>query len=181
LFNGVDEQVNVLHLIVTNGGTSPENDVLNDVHDFLEAAYGELVPGIASVLDHGGASVFNVTAHGPIGEVSPIAALNGGATGQCLPPQVAALLVLPTAVSRVQGRVYIPTTAEGYNDGGLVELAYRAFIVDFGDYLTTTYVGAAGNSLRYRVVGAHGNLVPTSAFVVPRFRTQRRRTSGRGS
>lgn len=182
-FNGTDEQANVLHARITPDIAGSDAEFLEDLVDYVKYLYQNVMPVVASALIHDRIEVQNVTQSIVFGSLGADPELDGANTSSAaMSPQDTTLIIAPTTISRVQGRIYLPTTVEGEASAGNV----GSNMVDGAEVmalrLLSAHVEANGTGFRYVVRLSNGDTVfPFSARVIPQFRTQRRRTTGRGS
>lgn len=181
-FAGFDDQVNVLHAALSGTVPADPDLVYEDFTEWLIYVYEPAVGLMHPQVQHYGVAITNVsqnTVHAPI---PAIPALDGMGVGEALPPQVTALCVMATSVPRVQGRVYLPTFDESSNDNGALTGSALSNVNAFGARLRAAFTGTNGTVIRY-VVRRESGITLFASFqrAVSSYRTQRRRTAGRGS
>lgn len=183
LYLNTDEQVNAFHVQLDGIPAATDADVLEDLAEFVENAYEALVGVMPTDVTHDRIEVKNVTTGAVFGSLPRIAALDGTEnTSGPMPPQVTGLVVFPTLVSRVQGRIYLPSFAESANGDTGIETGARNAMDSFAEELLDPFTGVNGTEIAYVVLRGNGTpVLPSSYRVITRFRTQRRRTIGRGS
>ncbi len=124
----------------------------------------------------------NITQDLLLGQFSWPTFVAGAVAGAPASPQVAALLTLPTAKSRVQGRAYFGGIPENAIDDGLIDATMLAAIATSGAVMLAPMVQGF-STYAYVVFNTEFgtfNLPTTAAAIVPT-RTQRRRSTGFGT
>lgn len=183
LYDDASEIVNVVHVRLGSTVASSDADVLDDLAEFVEDVWENVVPAMSNLVTHDRIEVKNVTLGGVFGSLPANANLDGtDSSANALPPQTTALVIFPTLISRIQGRVYLPPFSEASNNAGFIDPAKVAMMDAFGAEMLLPYTGPNGTEMSYIVRASSGTgLVPVSTRSIPTFRTQRRRTIGRGS
>lgn len=181
-YNATDDQVNVLHLKVGADMAASDNDILDDILEYVHDAYLNVQSFFSTLVTHDHFEIVDVTRALHFGTFGADSALDGGQTGDALPPQVTGLVIFPTTSSRIQGRVYLPTFGEAQNASGAWVSGVMTGMTDFGIALTAPVTEGNGTRVQY-VVREHGGsgIIPRSYRVIPNPRIQRRRQVGRGS
>ena len=177
------DAINVYHCLFVDGADIGDQAFMTVVRDRLEVVYDGLKDDI-----HAGYSPIQLTGKVVIGgvQVLPDTAWSPGFDfaniSQNLPPQVAALVFAGTSIARVQGRKYIfGLTEEDHDEGGWTATMVSELATYAALWIADWVVGA--RTFRF---GLASGLVPifrqfTNAVVLNSSRTQRRRTTGRGS
>lgn len=185
VFDSVDEQINVWNAKVAVAGGGSENDFNDDLLEMLGGMYAIVESDISDRVAVTEIRWRNVTDDGPTIFVPWAGTYTGGTgSGDALPPQVAALLLLRTGVKGVQGRKYLPTYTEPTQSGGILTAGTLGRLQTFAaevasqQDLTLTEI-----SLAFHVWSkVHGQSYPVSAVQArQRVAIQRRRSVGRGS
>jgi len=180
---GVGEFVNVHHMYVASD-TSAEDpgDVVADmIHTIVSECYDLVALATSTNMLAGGVIAQNLTKNEAYGTY-PNEAYGTIGAGQELPGSVTALIVLRTGRPGRQGRVYLPAVTESENAAyGQISVGTLAALVSFGAALANPLVGALGTYQRVVCLpdGTDAS-IPTGAYIPAVFRTQRRRTLGRG-
>lgn len=179
---GQGQMVNVHHLAVGPAVATTDDEVLEDVEEWIVNAYSTIVNQWTNVLSADHYSTQNFTTGTVFGARALSSSVDGAAAVEPLPPQIAALIVFPTLLSRVQGRTYVPALIETANDGGIIGGAAMIALSNLGNELFAPFTGANGTQLQKCIASVPGAYtLPTGFRVIPNFRTQRRRTANRGS
>ena len=183
-YGPADEVVNVYHFEVGDDGTETDAAIINGVIATIDAAYVTIESYLPTGLEPNVYDVYNVTQDAPLGQHPWTGGYSGGtATGEVLPSTVAALIILPTAVKRMQGRVYLgPLSEASQNDSVLVSGAQTA-LTNFGDGLLTEWVGSNAGLAYYVVYSRTQGIAvrPNSFRVSALLASMRSRRLGRGS
>lgn len=182
--NDEDDIVNVYHFGVS-GGAETEAQTLLNIGIFLDDMYQTVQGRMATDVDFQEISVKNVTQNIVLGDTPWPTLTVGALAAEQLPPQVTALVIANTLSPSRQGRKYLGGFTETDNDSGVVGSALIANLANFAiDYVATRVI----NTITYRSVimeAPDGPLQPIHPLetgkVITAFRTQRRRTVGRGS
>lgn len=184
-FNGVDEQINVWAFNVGVAGTGSQGDFEDDLIEFLTAVYQEIESDISDKIVVEELRWRNITDDGPTQFVPWHGPYVGGTgSGDALPPQVSALMLLRTGVKGVQGRKYMPAYTEPTQSGGLLTTAalgrlQAAAAVAIGPW-SMTITGMQINAIVWS--RSHGQAYDVAAIQArQRLAIQRRRAVGRGS
>lgn len=175
-------QMNVLHVQVSDITTQTQDQIRDDLRDYLEAAYGSCI-GYAHVdLDHERTDIFVTQTGAPEQGLDRIVLLDGNSAGESLPLQLAVEIYFRTGVARHIGRIYLPTFTEAANNNGVVLAAIRADCLSMGTYLLTPHTMTNGTTFTFGILDRSSAVFrqPTQAIVPVHFRTQRRRRIGVG-
>jgi hypothetical protein len=184
LANGTDTIQNVYHAKLT-GDTPPTNeDMLDDVADWMDQAYSAIDQAMSTGITFDEIEVYNLSADEYVGAIGwPVLTAGTAASGQESPPQCAPLVLFRTNVLKSLGKKFLPQFYTGYyeGDGTLAVNALNAMAAYAAEILAgkvaATYELIPGN---YRPLV--DMFIPyVSAVVRDFFATQRRRYVGRGS
>lgn len=129
---GGDPQSNVLHFADTGGGGISDADLLDDFGPILEVIYGLVRTSMGTAFKFIEYSVFNVTQNLVIGTLPWPTFTEGGDPGALDIAQATALLVLPTQVSQVQGRVYVGGIPESEIANSALSAGFVAGVASMG-------------------------------------------------
>lgn len=180
--DGADIQ-NVLHFRSTNAPIIGDSEALGDIADIMDAIYTLVQSRITEQQDFDQIRVQNVTTDILLGSALWPVINAGTATGDRLPDQSAALVTLPTALSRVRGGVYLGVFSDTTTGSGSdLNAATLTAVTNFAAELLVEHVFGT-SSYRYVVFNALLNTfaLPVSAIAHSIWRTQRRRRQGVGS
>lgn len=160
-----------------------------DIGEFMEVLYSTIQSVMPTGLQFIDITIQNLTA-----DAAPLVAgwptfVAGLSAGVLTSPQIAALVLARTAVSRKTGRVYVPGMNEAGVQSGVWVGSTLTALQNFAAQLLLTQVRTNGNwryAVRTRaVVPPPTNInsydIPISASVILNARTQRRRSLGFGS
>lgn len=185
-WDGREDVVNVFHYMageILGGATDAQ--LMVDIGKIVSKQFDEVKSYISGDCGTVDISFYNVTDDSPVGVTDWPGPYSGGTSGgETLPPQITAMLLLPTAVKRRMGRVYLPPMSEASQAGGRwvagVQTAASAFM---STMLTAQEGDESGTFFRYIVWSrAQGEgSFPTYGRLAAIAATQRRRKSGRGS
>ncbi len=178
---GSDQYVNVFFTKYESAAIFDDQQISDDIALFLEGIYDELDAFISDQVTFTRVTNQNVTKDELMPDSVFPTLTTGAATDDVLPPQTAALLVGRTLRPRVQRRMYIPGITEFFNNDGNLTAGLKTAVLAAGAF----FIGSQTiNTRLYRsVVLNQATMLETlisSVFVVDDFRTQRRRTLGRG-
>lgn len=182
--NNEDDIVGVHHYEVT-GGSETDAQTLINIGIVMESIYATVVGRQSQDISYEEITVKNVTQNVILGDTPWPTLVAGALADDALPPQVTALVLASTPSPTRQGRKYAGGFVELDNVGGLLAGALVAALGNFADnYVLTQVIGP----INYRPVimsSPDGPLQPIFPLLVGKvilaFRTQRRRTLGRGS
>lgn len=181
-FDGAADQVNVLHAILGPNVSTTDAGVLADIGLYVRAAYQFVLTEVCTLVTHDRIEVKNVTDNTVFGALPRDNNLDGAEAAQCLSPDTTALIVFRTLLSRVSGRIYLPTFSEAQQSGGELITASTDNMADMADFLMTTQNMVNGTDITYAVHSVSGvTRVPISYRVIANTRKQARRQVGRGS
>ena len=183
-WDGVDDVVNVYHFLIDVAGTSDDEDFLAGITQAVNLAYTEVESHLANNLQATVVDWFNVTQDTPLGQRSWGSGYSGGTgTGEALPTTAAALILLPTAKKRTQGRVYLGPFLEAAQSDSRWTGTVLTALADFATQLVLPTTVTNDGEARYVVYSrAQGDAhIPTSRRIVDIVASQRRRRLGRGS
>lgn len=174
--------VNVHHVQVTQTAAKTQAQIRADIGEFFEDAYASIVSSISNTLLHDRIDLFNISDGNPETTIPAIAALDGGSAGEALPTQSSAEVYFRTGVSRHIGRTFTPFMAEGANAGAEISSAVRTALQTFGDYFINGQTMTNGVTVRKMIYDPSAAVARgiIDAVVPLYWRTQRRRTFGRG-
>lgn len=182
-FQNSEQLLNIYQMQAFQASPITDDEALTDLVDFFRALYDAAKALWTAFVVFRRIRVTNLTTGLVTGEAAFSSPVIGTASGDPLPPGVAALVNFTTAVPNVQLRKFLPAPAEsaGGTDGQWNSTTITALTV-FGATMLIDYVGTFGG-FRY------GYLSPkTSSFVLPNGAIipdepayQRRRKRGVGS
>ena len=173
---------NVYHTYISQLVSDVEEDILQDMADWMDDAYSEIVGHIWDAQSFDEVKVIDITADIDIGVTGFPVLSAGGATGHGLPPGTAALVKFKTIQGKHQGRKYIGVlTEDGQTDGTLIGTAQTA-LANFATVIAEPYDGSSGNQYKYVVLDRTTDQVryPNQIIVPAYFAYQRRRRPGVG-
>jgi hypothetical protein len=159
-----------------------EEVVLSDIAAIMDDFYSDLEGIILHTTDPVDIIVFNTTQDQPVGVTAFPTYTGGTASGEGLPPGVAALITFGTGVLKVLGKKYIGLLAESGSDTGVLTAGVISTLVAAAGFLVGTII-PPGSTVNYEcgVVDKHGNWRKFTSFRVPGNNAyQRRRKLGRG-
>jgi len=181
--------INTMHLELLSPSAISDAQAVVDVGEFLEVLYLTTDAVMGTFIKYIDYTVQNLTSDSaPLTSGWPTF-IDGGSGTQVLPPQVAALMLARTPVSRKFGRVYFAGLTEDGASSGLWSGATLTALTNFAAQLLLTQVRTNG-SWRYVVktvaspvppTAANSYTAPISAQVIDQARTQRRRSLSFGS
>lgn len=185
-YKEVADVVNVLHFTVEDvPGTLDDDKLLTDVSSLVSEAWGSLSSVINAGLEPYLIDVYNISQDYPIGQTIWSLGLwsGGGASGDPLPEGVAALVIWPTSVKRVQGKSYIGVMSEASLTGGTFTSATVSALEDWADILMSQTVQTNGYSFGFGIWSRVGGTMtqPNGKRISTLPAYQRRRRIGRGS
>jgi len=180
---GEDDVQNVYHMKVNVTGSPSDSLVVEEILDYVEDAYGDLVSSICSTVVFATIEVWNVTQDSLLGEDVWPSLIDGGNETNQLPAQCGALVLFNTGQARSQGRKFLPPfgTSSGDDLGTIITASLNNIILYANRLLVeltgTGFTGAMGNwnPVLVRFAEWTGNQVRDL------FATQRRRYIGSGS
>jgi len=163
-------------------GISPAELLANDVSDKVTELYVGLIPASAQV---DAIEVRQITDPPLAGFDLPMS-VNGGQSGNQLPPQCAGLISWRTGmIGRNQrGRIYLPAPVESLNDAGQVAVSLQDAYADFATAMLTQpdvtgLIDAFNLCILHRETLTSDDV--TSFVIRNDFKTQRRRVVGVGA
>lgn len=178
---GSDILQNVYHAQYS-GPTTTELNFHQQMDDWLEDAYDNLLAQLPDDVEFDTITTFNVTQGRPMYTLAWPTLTAGNNLGDYLPAQIAPLAKFTTFAPKSQGRKYLPFLAETASTGGILEAAALAAVSAFASHLITGFSVDFGTAVL-------GNWNPTlarfaewvGAIVDEVVRTQRRRVPGVGA
>lgn len=182
LFRTFDEQVNVFHVGLLDTGVLSQDFIREDIAGWLTDLYSGYVGRMSNALVHDRVEIFNVTTGNPEIPLAPITALNGGSSGEAMPPQTCAEVWARTETSRHIGRKYLPTSVEGEYDGTQWGATMRSSLSGFATKWKAGFTGTHGVTVLPGVWDASAGILRPIVYAVYAStpRTQRRRRVGVG-
>lgn len=173
---------NVYHTYITQLASGVPEDILDDMADWMDDAYSEIVGHIWDAQSIDEVHVLDLTADIDIGVTGFPTLTYGTDTGEGLPPGTSALVKFKTAQGKHQGRKYIGVLTEVSNNDGILQTGTTTDLADFATVITDDYVGASGNEYRYCVLDRTTDepRFPNQVVIPAYFAYQRRRRPGVG-
>jgi len=135
---------NVFHLVVKDFGGVPDENVPDDIGEYLEGIYDELDGGLWTGVSFVEYTIKNLTTDTDLGTY-PWPTLTGGGSGDAnLPYGVAGLVKAKTTNGKHQGRKFFGLFTEASNDGGKPNAAVKVLLAAAGAaaYSSFTSIGA---------------------------------------
>lgn len=180
--NGHDLQ-NVFHIRSTNTSVISNAKALADCAKIADDWYTFIITSIETGVAFDQVRVQNVTQAELLGAAGWPLLVGGTNANALLPEQVAALITYPTSLPRTRGGVYFGGFTEADNaPGGVIEAGLVTGLTNLAiDMISEKVFGV--DSYRYVVFNTllKTFVLPVSALVHSRWRTQRRRRSGVGA
>ena len=165
--------------VVPVGGDA---DVRDDLLEYVDAFFGEIVALIATEYQGGTIEVFNRTQDEFVG--ASILSWAGSGTSDALPPTVAALYLGKTNTKRVSGRKYIFGIGQDEDNTGRwvagAIITFENAITKYVDSFTGTLGGEYTPGVTRTEFGVPSFTPFSGGQFVVNNRTQRSRTIGRG-
>jgi hypothetical protein len=173
---------NVYHLVVKDIGGVDDEDVADDMGEYLEDIYTNLVASMTSSLIFIDYRVQNLTTEQDIGTFPWPSLTVGSSVASRLPFGVAALIKAKTQQGKHQGRKYFALFTEDHTDNGFVTAALQADLADAGQAAYSEFTSTLVNNytpvvLERDVLGGRAVL---SVQVPADWSYQRRRKPGVG-
>lgn len=131
---------NVLHLIDAGAGGITDVDLLAGVGAYLEVVYATVQAVQSDVLKYTEYSVANITQGTIVGTVPWPTFTEGASADPIDAAQVVGLLRMPTAKTKVQGRVNIAGIPEGNIANSVISVGVRAAILAMGTALIGPFI-----------------------------------------
>ena len=186
---GGQDLINTMHVELLSPSSLTDAEVVEDIGELLEVYYGEIITVQGAATKYVDYTVQNLTA-----DAAPLQSdwptfVDGDQVLALLPPQIAALILARTSVSRKFGRIYLPGLTEA---GTLIDKwdgTTLTALTAFAAELLVTQVLTNGN-WRYAVktalspdppTVANSYDIPLTTSLILPTRTQRRRSSSFGS
>lgn len=185
-FDGVDDQVNVMHFVMLDApAAETDQQILTDIAETIGDFYATFASHMSNLIEPVGIDFYNVTDDGPLGQY-PFPGTYGGGTGsgEALPPHDTVLMLFPTAFKRRVGRIYLPTMTEAVQNRGQL----TSGLITSLDAAASLFLSAQAGTItslayEYRVYSRSNGTAdaPTGWRPSSRVAVQRRRKEGRGS
>jgi hypothetical protein len=176
-----DSVQNVFHF-QAGAAISADNDGIDDITAFLDAAYDHIDTDLHQALDFDSINLFNVDQNKSYGDVAwPSLTVCSGA-GERYAPGVSLLVSLRTGYSRKLGRKYLGFYGEGKLSSGLFASSVLTNAASFASELLSAFVGGtSGESWTPGIPTKEGGFLGfTEAVVNGNPAYQRRRRVGSG-
>lgn len=183
VYQNIAYQMNVLHVQVSDIAAQTQQQILDDIEQYLENIYtANIVTYMTDQLVHVRTDIFSTQNNAPETGLGANVNMNGASGAEALPLQIAAETYFRTGVSRHIGRVFWPTFQEGSNASGVVLTATRNALQTAGNYMIAAHTMPNGTTITYGILDRSSAIFrqPTQAVVPIHFRTQRRRRIGVG-
>lgn len=180
---GVSDIQNVYHFKASGSGTATDQAVMDALSTKLDDAYTDFNAFLSSGFLYNSIEYFNITQDEPMGDEDWPVLTVGGTVAETLPFQTSVLCLFGTAVTKSQGRKFLPPMIEtASDDAGVVSsavvTAVTAYIVEI---LATKVTG----TINLDPGNWNGTLVRFAEWLsgtINQFmKTQRRRVPGVGS
>lgn len=183
VYNLTDEVTNVYHVLVTSGGAKDFADVIDDIQQYADLMYSDILARLKNNLRVDRISVANVTQNLVFGSINWDVTSAGGEAADALPSGVCLLAWGRTLKPRVQIRKYFGVFSEadmlaGVWSGGAISDAFDAMTKHITSQAMTdglTVTGVAWN----RTLETYTLATGVATADEPTY--QRRRRRGRGS
>lgn len=175
--------VNVFHVLILDDNELIQQDLLDDLADFLDAVYEHIILQISNVVDFDVIEVFNETK----GIAEPAQAwptqTTGAEGGQVLPSGVAAYGLARTETPGVRGSKYWPKFTEDILLNGVWGVGAVVAVANAMAEAYDAFVGGNGSTVQPGVFSRASEVLSVvteiAALAVPAY--QRRRKRGVGS
>lgn len=184
-FEGNEDDIVGVYHWGTSGASETDEQTLLNIGLLMDTIYTNVNARMSTEVKYEEINVKNVTQNTVLGDTPFPVLVAGTLVAEQLPPQIACLVVASTFSPSRQGRKYLGGFTETDNDSGRLGGALVTACANFGvDYVKTKVQG--GITYRPLIMSSpDGPLQPVFpllvAKVITAFRTQRRRTVGRGS
>lgn len=152
LVDGIHELINVFTARVLDDNGNSQDDILDDVAEYLDDAYGEIDAVMANNITFSTINVYNVSKSQPEGVLGWPTLTAGGEAGEYLPLGVACGVVGRTNVSRVLGRKFLPGVTETDTTDGIIGTGFRIPAALFAADWIAIFTGTNGTQLDPGVV-----------------------------
>ncbi len=180
---GTDDVQNVYHYKAGGSGSAADVTVQNQIAAALDAAYTDIDDELTTGLSFDDIDFHNITQDEPMGAIDWPVLTAGVTVAETLPLQASACCIFDTAVTKSQGRKFLPPMREAASDdkgvvGTTATTAILAYIVEILATITAgslTFDAGNYNTLLARFA------VWISGELIEHFKTQRRRVVGVGS
>jgi len=173
---------NVYYMEVETTGGVGDEDVLDDLGEFLEDGYTEMLAIMPNNVSFTEYKVTNVDADVEIGISGWPTFTVGGGSGDMLPEGLAGLVRYRTGDVGHEGRKFIGPLGEVNQTDGQLAAATVTALGDFGDETAYLYTATSGNQYQNKILDrTTAETRPTTEVVAsstPAY--QRRRKPGRG-
>lgn len=181
-YNGASDIINAYEVLIASGTPGDDANVFDACNTIVNAAYVHLNGSIPAEITYADITVYNKTKETLVGSGAWDTLTAGAGAADAMPPQIANLVVFPTASLRHQGRKYLPPFTEGLYDNGLISSGGLSLLDLYGDQIMAG-VSGFGFVGEFGVQGVNDFIWrPFVSFkIIPAARTQRRRTVGFGS
>jgi hypothetical protein len=174
--------VNVYHMIVTGIVAQTQQQILDDITEYVEAIYLNLNASISGAIKYDSIEVFNVSTDEPEPVQSWPTLTQGADAGDLLPDAVCGLVIGRTAKSRRLGKKYFGGATEGSQTGGLWTASYLLNLALAGaDWITpATFTNGVDvlPIIRNYLTGLYWPFTEVVARGLPAYQRRRKRGVG---
>jgi hypothetical protein len=179
---GSNHMENAYHLKCSTSEAVPDTQFDDDLSTWMEVVYGYMLSHISTGYDFGWIEWRNLSTDSPTRTLAWPTFTAGGAAGDALPLQCAALALFPTTRARGVCRKYLGGLTEGAQGvGGNIDSTYLAAFTYFANAIRGGFYTGTGVASYGSVYGTELVFAPVvSAIVSDLVRTQRRRVKGVG-
>lgn len=177
-----DQQVNVLHVRCGDITTQTDDEIRDDLTEYLDDLYSDVVADMVNNLTHFGTTVFNETTGNPELPLPVSTALDGADSGVMLPWGVSTMVFGRTGINHKIARKFLPTGSTGTISDGFIASGALGRANLYAAKLAATFVATNGTAIRAGVWNASDgfhNIIQAQASINPAY--QRRRRQGRGA
>jgi hypothetical protein len=184
-FDSIYDMVNVwdINVVVVPSPTT-EAALDEDIQSMMDEFYSIAEGAISNRVVAWDIVITNVTAGDPSRTVLWVGGFAGGtSTSEALPPANAALILLRTAVTGVQGKKYLPVGTESLQSAGVWNAGTITILTNMCAAIMGQWSGTNGGEYVVQVYSPTLDTMNplTSAIGSPAVAYQRRRRFGRGS